>query len=135
MQRNLRWTALLFVLALVVAACGGGEGADTTAAGEGAVTTAAGGEGAATTAAGGEAAETTAAGGEAAETTAAGGEAADLAGVELNVMGWSSSPAEDEALTGLLGPVQPGDRRQRRVQPFTQLRPRSPGSTGRRTAT
>ena len=103
MQRNLRWTALLFVLALVVAACGGGEGADTTAAGgEGAVTTAAGGEGTETTAAGGEAAETTAAGGEAAETTAAGGEAADLAGVELNVMGWSSSPAEDEALTGLL---------------------------------
>jgi multiple sugar transport system substrate-binding protein len=100
-QRNLRWTALLFVLALVVAACGGGEGADTTAAGgEGAVTTAAGGEGTETTAGGEGTATTAGAGGT--ETTAAGGEAADLTGVELNVMGWSSSAAEDEALTTLL---------------------------------
>jgi multiple sugar transport system substrate-binding protein len=113
-QRNVRWTALLFVLALVVAACGGDGGADTTAAGgEGAVTTAAGGEGAATTAAGGEGAATTAAGGEGAATTAAGGEGAattaaggaaapDLTGVELQLMGASSGTAEDEALNGLL---------------------------------
>ena len=99
MQRNMRWTALLFVLALVLAACGGGGGADTTAAG---------GEG--TRHDGGRRGDGDNRGrrgrrhnrgGEATATTA-GGEAADLTGVELKVMGWSSSAAEDEALTGLL---------------------------------
>ena len=104
MQRNLRWTALLFVLALVVAACGGGEGRTRRLqAGRSrhhprqAVRAPRWRRG--NRDHGWRRGTATTAGGEA---------AADLTGVELNVMGWASSAAEDEALAALLDPVQRG---------------------------
>ena len=103
-MRTNRTLALIMGLALLLAACGGDDGATTTAAAGDTTTTA------------GEAArdrrrdhETTAA----TETTAAAG---DLEGVELKVWGGSSGTAEDEALTGLAGYVQYGDRRPRSIR-------------------
>lgn len=76
MSKRAFWLAIILAFGLVAAACGDDDGGD---------------DGTGTTAEG--------------ETTTS-GEAAgsvDLAGVDLQLMGWSSSPAEDEALSGLVG--------------------------------
>lgn len=89
-----RWLAILLVLTLVGAACGDDDdsGDTTTTAGTTETTSAT------TEATSGESESTTTAA--ATETTAAG--TLPLEGVELQVMGWSSSVAEDEALAALL---------------------------------
>ncbi|MGZ8754587.1 MAG: extracellular solute-binding protein, partial [Acidimicrobiia bacterium] len=85
-MKRYRWLVLLFVMALVAAACGA-DGGDTT-------TPAGGGEETSTTAEGGGEATTT--------TTAAPSEGGDLAGVDLSLWGWSSSDSENAALTDLV---------------------------------
>lgn len=82
-MRNNRSWALLMVLALVAAACGGGGAGTTAAPGEVPATT--GGDTPATTAG-------------PATTMAAGA----LEGVELKLWGWSSSDAENSALSNLV---------------------------------
>jgi multiple sugar transport system substrate-binding protein len=84
-MKRYSWLILLFVIGMVAAACGD-EGGDTT-------TTAAEGEETTTTTSGGEE-ETT--------TTTAPSEEGDLAGVDLTLWGWSSSDAENSALTDLV---------------------------------
>ncbi|HEU4917579.1 MAG TPA: extracellular solute-binding protein [Acidimicrobiia bacterium] len=86
-MRHRTLPVLVLLLALVVAACGDGEGADTTTAG-GAETTM-----------GDTAADTTAAG---EATTMAPEEGGSLEGTELAVWGWSSSDAENTALNELI---------------------------------
>lgn len=86
-MRHRTLPVLVLLLALVIAACGDGEGADTTTAG-GAETTM-----------GDTAADTTAAG---EATTMAPEEGGSLEGTELAVWGWSSSDAENTALNELI---------------------------------
>ncbi len=76
------WPLATAILALVVAACGGAETADTTAP-DGATTT--------------TVAQTTTSLSDTATTVAAG----TLDGVELKLWGWSSSDAENQALSDL----------------------------------
>jgi multiple sugar transport system substrate-binding protein len=81
-MRRAKWLALLGALALLAAACGGDEGAGTTEAGETTTTVAA----------------TTTSLSETTTTVAAGA----LEGVELKLWGWSSSDAENQALSDLV---------------------------------
>ncbi len=86
-MRHRTMTVLVLLLALVIAACGDGEGADTTTAGGTETTT---GDTAAATTAAGEA------------TTMAPEEGGSLEGTDLAVWGWSSSDAENTALNELI---------------------------------
>ena len=86
-MRHRTFVVLVLLMALI-GACGDGGGADTTTAGGAETTT--GDTGAATTAAGG------------ASTTAGETETPSLEGVELSLWGWSSSDAENTALSDLV---------------------------------
>jgi multiple sugar transport system substrate-binding protein len=83
-----RTYVVLVLLIALVAACGDGGGGEATTTVDGTATT---GEGAATTEGGGDGTTTTGEGG-----------ASSLDGVELSLWGWSSSDAENTALTELV---------------------------------
>ncbi len=111
-MRHRTFVVLVLLMALI-AACGDGGGADTTTAGAAETTT--GDTGAATTDCGGAA------------TTMAPEEGASLEGVELSLWGWSSSDAENAALSDLVAPVLRGDGGDGHVPAAGRVRRRPPG--------